>query len=382
MKKTLTFLFVSFLFIGFASQSNAIEVYKKGDTVLNLGFKGQLWFQSVEDAAPNGTNRSTDFAVKQFRLYTGGQVTQLVKFGGNIDFNDFGDVDGKKGSVSATLTDGWIGFNFAPEFQVMAGKFRAPFSRWALTDSYTGYPVPHSPFAAPASFVTNAGSYRQIGLTAWGMIGNKFRYNIGVADREPTGLGGENDPKDRLQYLFRVEFSPIGEDKAYVHSGQWLGKKKELVTLGAGYTTKKYDRIVGAGEDVRTYNAWTVDAYAEFPLPGGSAITGEAAYYLYDKDTPSNPKIKAYYIQAGYLISGKIGPGQLQPVARFEEYKPDGADNDTKSWALGLNYYLKGHDAKVMLEYLKVDNQKNASIYSGSAGKDRDAITLAIQFQI
>ncbi len=378
MRKIVTFLLVFSLFINFVTQTNA-QIYKKDDVVLNFGFKGQLWIQSVKDAAPKG--RSIDFAVKQLRLYTTGQVTKLVRFGAIMDYNDIGNVDGKEVTSRFTLTDGWIGFYFAPEFQLMVGKFRAPFSRLSLTDTYTGFPFPRSPFSAPGGLVTYTGDYRQIGLTAWGIIGNKLRYNIGVSDREPLGLGGENDPKDTPQYLLRVEFSPIGEDKAYVHVDQYLGKK-ELVTLGVGYTTKRYDIIKGASENVCTYKAFTVDAYAEIPFIGGSAIIGEAAYFLYDKGTSQDPKIRSYFIQAGYLLPGKIGPGQIQLTARLEEYKPDGIDNNTKSWALGLNYYLKGHDAKVMLEYLKVDNQRNASIYSGQPGKGRDAITLLVQFQI
>ncbi len=390
MKKLYKAIFILYLFTGFFFQLIAIEIYKKEETALNLGFKNMFWIQSVEDAAPDTTKMSTDFAVKQFRLYTGGQVTQYLKFGGILDFNDIGDVDGKEGSAKFTLTDAWMNFYLMPEFQIMIGKFRAPFSRWALTDAYTAFPLPHSPFASLPSFVTHTGDYRQIGVTLWGIIKDKFRYNIGVSDKEPKALldekeplgpQGESDPQDRPQYLLRAEFSPIGEDKGYVHLDQWLGKKK-LFTLGIGYTEKKYDAEKGEGKDVRTYNAFTVDAYAEFPLPDGSAIIGEAAYFLYDKDTKENPKIESYFIQAGYLLPIKIGVGQFQVTMRFEEVDPDGDKNNGSSFAFGINYYLKGHDAKIMIEYLKVDNEKEAKIYSGLEGKDRDAITFLFQFQI
>lgn len=380
MKKVQIFFFVALLSTEFAFQTHAIEVFQKDDVSLKMGIKGQIWAQSVEDAAPSGEDWSKDFAIKQIRIYANGSVMNGLKFGANFDFNNNGFVDGKQGSADTSLTDGFLSFDSVPAFQVMVGKYRTPFSRYALTDSYTSYPLPHAPFAADAKLVSGAGGYRMNGLTAWGMIGSKLRYNFGVADGTPEGLNGENDLKDSLQYLARAEFSPIGEDIGYVHVNQWLGKKK-IVTVGAGYTTKKYDRLTGASVDDVTYKAWTVDGYAELPLAEGSAITAEAAYYLYDKDTPTDPKSKAYFVQAGYLLPGRLC-GQLQPVVKFERIERDGVDNDTSSWAGGFNYYLKDHNAKVMVEYLTVNNQQNASTFSGTAGKDRDAITLVLSFGI
>lgn len=381
MKSYLTFMFVAVLSTGIASQTHAVEVFQKDEVRLNMGFKGQIWGQAVEDSAPNGEDWSKDFAIKQIRIYAGGTLMEGVKFGTNIDFNNVGFVDGKKGSADSSLTDGFLAFDAVPAFQVMVGKFRAPFSRYALTDSYTSYPLPHAPFAADAKLASGAGGYRMAGLAVWGMLGSKFRYNLGVADGPPEGLNGENDLKDSLQYLARVEVSPIGEDKGYVHVNQWLGKKK-IVTIGAGYTAKRYDRLTGAAVDDVTYKAWTVDGYAEFPLAAESAITAEAAYYLYDRDTPLDPEIKAYFVQTGLLLPGSLGPGKLQPVVKVEQIKKDGVDNDTSSWAGGFNYYLKDHNAKVMVEYLRVNNEQNASTFSGTAGKDRDAVTLVLSFGI
>jgi hypothetical protein len=381
MKRSSIFFFVAVLLIGFAFHAQAVEVFQRDDVRLNMGIKGQIWSQAVEDAAPSGEDWSKDFSIKQVRIYTSGAIMNGLKFGANFDFNNSGFVDGKKGASDTSLTDGFLSFDSVTAFQVLVGKYRAAFSRYALTDSYTAYPFPHAPFAADAKLASGAGGYRMTGLTAWGMLGRKFRYNLALADGTPEGLNGENDSKDSLQYLSRVEFFPLGEDKGYVHANQWLGKKK-LVTIGAGYTTKRYDRVTGATVDNVTYKAWTVDGYAELPLPSESAITGEAAYYNYDKDTPTNPGSKAYFVQAGYLLPGQLGPGKLQSVARFEEIRRDGIENNTSSWAGGINYYLKDHNAKVMVEYLSVNNQNNANTFSGTAGKDRDAVTLVLSFGI
>jgi hypothetical protein len=379
MKKLLLFLPVVMIFTAIANEAQAIEVYKQGEVTLDVGVLGQIWAQSVQDAAPSGEDWSKDFAVKQLRLNAKGSITDWLKFGVNNDLNDFGDVDGKKGAAESTLTDAFLTFGAGTGFKLNAGKFRAPFSRYSLNDSYTTYPLPHAPFAADSKLASGAAGYRMIGAAGWGLIANTVRYNLAVADGTPSGLNGENDSRDSLQYIARAEVNLAGEDKSYVHAQEWLGEKT-LVTLGAGYTTKRYDRQVGTGFSDATYSAWTADVFAELPMAEGSAITAESGYYHYDKDTLSNPKSKAWYVQAGFILPGEMGPGRLQPVGRYEQIDRDGADTDTTSWAAGLNYYLKGHNAKVMLEYLVVNNENNADTFGATAGQDRDAVTLVFSF--
>ena len=318
MKKLFLFLLL-FVIAGPASVSlAAVGVYKEGDVSLDVDVQGQIWGQTVQDAAPSGSDWSKDFAVKQLRLNAKGSITDWLKFGVNNDFNDFGEVDGKKGAAESTLTDAFLTFDSGPGFKLNAGKFRAPFSRYAVNDSYTTYPLPHAPFAADSKLASGSPAYRMTGAAGWGIIADRVRYNLAIADGTPAGLNGENDSRDSLHYIARAEVNLVGEDKNYVHTNEWIGEKR-LVTAGAGYTTKRYDRQVGVGFSDATYSAWTVDVFAELPLAGGSAVTAETAYYDYDKDTAANPRSKAWYVQAGFLFPGKLGPGRLQPVGKYEK---------------------------------------------------------------
>ncbi|MDA8326123.1 MAG: porin [Nitrospiraceae bacterium] len=128
-----------------------------------------------------------------------------------------------------------------------------------------------------------------------------------------------------------------------------------------------------------------MDEYSEYPVGKGSIAT-EAAYFDYNTDTPLNPRIKAWYAQAGYLLPGKIGPGRLQPAIRYDTCKPDDNDTATKAWSAGLNYYIKGHNVAIQIEYLNISNEANASqnlgIFSGIKGKDTDAITVQLSLII
>ncbi|MEJ2683174.1 MAG: porin [Candidatus Sulfobium sp.] len=342
MRRFFFLLVFSVIVLGLTAQAYAIQVYNQNDTKVSLGFKTKIWFQSIEDAAPNGHARSNDFSLRQGRFYLKGQYTKTIKFGANFDWNNIA------------------------------------FSRYSLTPSYTAFLFPHHPFSANGKLLTESGDYRQLGVTAWGFFGKRFRYNVGVASGVPKALSGGNDSSDSLLYSARAEYTVLGLDKkGYLHGNEWVGKRGKLLTFGAGYLSKRYDMSPDTVTHNVTYSAWTADSYFEYPVGEGS-IAAEAAYYDYDQDTPENPKIKAWYAQMGYLIPGRIGPGQLEPGFRYDSYKPDGDQTGTTAWSVGLNYYIKGNNAKVQIEYMNVNNDAHAKLFSGANGKDTDALTVQL----
>jgi len=57
-----------------------------------------------------------------------------------------------------------------------------------------------------------------------------------------------------------------------------------------------------------------------------------------------------FYLQAGYYLGTPIGVGNFQPYFRYEMVSVK-QKSDTNFLSGGLNYYLKGHNAKVSLDY-------------------------------
>lgn len=383
-KRVFSLLLFSVLLAGIARPAYAIEVYRQGGKEVSLGLKMKLWYQSIQDAAPNGMDRSNDFALKAGALYLKGRYNKTVAFGSEFDWLNLGTVDGVEHSSATTAVhNAWVGFNFMPQLNFMTGKYRAAFSRYSLTSSATAYLFPHNPFSAGAGLVSSGKDYRQTGVTVWGFLWKRFRYDAGVASGVPAALKG-NDSSGSLQYLFRAEYTPLGIDKGYFHKNEWLGEKGKFLTLGAGFIARKYNTAKNAFDNA-TYSAWTVDEYSEYPVGGGSLDT-EAAYYYYNFDDPANPNVQAWYAQAGYLLPGRLGPGRLQPAVRFDTFRPKGHDTATKAWSAGLNYYIKGHNVEVQIEYLNISNEANASqnlaVFSGIKGKDADAVTVQLSFVI
>jgi len=359
-----------------------LEISK--ETFADFGVKGLLWTQLSEDAAPDGESYSLDFPLRQARIYMSGQITSLekfiVKFGTNFDFG-VGKWDGGIKTHDGLVRDFFVNPDFMHEFKVQVGLYRISFSRQALTDTYQFIQV-HGPFTAGGNQATT-GDYRHLGLTAWGnMAGGLVQYRLGVYDGDlRTSQMIENDLKDSPQLVARLSVSLLKDkEKGYVYPQTYFGKKK-VATLGFGYTFKKYDSAPKEKIAETTYNAFTVDGFAEYPIASG-ALTGEAAYFNYDRGDVENPKTKALYIMAGYLLPWKIGPGQPGLAARYEYSNRDGTitgGDDYKALALGLNYYIQGHNAKGMLEYQKKDYDAEGN--KPRTDKDYSDLTLQLQVQ-
>ena len=91
-------------------------------------------------------------------------------------------------------------------------------------------------------------------------------------------------------------------------------------------------------------------------VSGPFELWGEYLNVRFEPDSKiPKPRFTAggWYGQASYFVV----PKRLQIVVKYETFDPsDQQDaNDTKTTTLGLNYYIKGHDLKLMLDYLRTD---------------------------
>lgn len=386
-RRILLVLLFSALSVGMATQAWAIVAYNRGGKELKLGLRALIWYQAIQAAAPNGST-SNGFALRQARIYMAGRYSKTISFGTHFDWNKVGSVDGKtSSSASTSLTDAFLGFNFMPQLKFMTGQYRIAFSRYSLTATTSAHLFPHNPFAASPALLTSTGNFRQTGVTAWGFLGKRLRYNLGIASGLPQTFKTGSDSSDSLLYSARAEYTLLGLAKeGYLHKNEWNGKRGKFATVGAGFLTKKYSTTAAAPFHNATYSAWTMDEYSEYPIAGGSIAT-EAAYYYYNFDNRLDPNVQSWFAQAGYLLPGKIGPGRLEPGVRYDTYRLEGvAGATTKVWTAGLNYYIYGNNVKWSLEWLNISNgagaSQNLAVFSGIKGKDTNAVTVQLQFMI
>ncbi|QWK12906.1 MAG: OprO/OprP family phosphate-selective porin [Aquificota bacterium] len=352
------------------------------NTFANTGLKLQIWAQRLGKTTPGGKDY-TDFSINNARIYFSGQVNKFVQFGANLDFAIGNNAQGRtnhSGTASTRVNDAFINLKLMDEFQVMAGLYRLPFSRAALTDSYSyyiptgyGYSVRGNMFTPFTIGSAVQNGYRDAGLTFWGNImDGLIKYQIGVFDGRWDHVSGALGTKDNLAFAGRIQFTPtmlgFKGEKGFTLADTYLGKQNVL-SIGLGYNTQKWDN--GAG-DSATGKAWTVDAMWEQKF--GDIVPNLQLGYQDRKDMPAGTispiakaKDRAYYVQGQLLYDQVVGVGKPALAIRYEKQDDRTASNlDTNRVGVFLNYYIKGQDAKIQfgadvvsLKNKNVDNRKN-----------------------
>jgi hypothetical protein len=261
--------------------------------------------------------------------------------------------------------DLWITLNLHEAFKIQVGRMYVPLTRNYGTTSTKAMLTMDLPFLQGGSrggifYASKVG--RDDSVTLWGNpMDGHLQYRFMMSE----GVEGDNNPEDNLRFAGRLALSLLEPETGWFNKGTYLGKKKVL-SLGLGFQSQE-DLILGGveGEDNQV---WTADVFFDHPV-GAGAVTFEAAYIDIEDCTETQPQAYTdltagddatnWYFNVGYLIPGNIGPGSIQPYLRYETVDVD-EKHATDFFSGGLNYYLKGHNAKFTADYMHVDPDNSA----------------------
>ncbi|MBW2108322.1 MAG: porin [Deltaproteobacteria bacterium] len=364
-----------------------IDEHTKGE----IGIWMQTWYQWVEDGKSTTSTwkdqNLNDFILRRAYLYLKGQVTDHVHFFTHIASDKVGQdgLDNPSYGLGSGVAwrDLWVTFDLSDSFKLQMGRMYVPLTRNYGTTSTKCMLTMDLPFLQGGSrggifYAQKVG--RDDGITLWGNpLDGLIQYRLMISE----GVEGDNNPDDTLRFAGRVSVSLLDPETGWFNKGTYLGKKKVL-SVGLGIDSQK-DLTLGSLADQDNF-VWTVDAFFDYPV-GEGAVSAEAAYINIENGTQTQPQgytslsagddAKNWYINAGYLFPGTIGPGRLQPYVRYETVDVDERDSsidyETDFWSGGVNYYLKGHNAKLTADYMHVDQDTPTS-----TRKDRDIFTFQI----
>lgn len=344
-------------------------------TKMEIGFWGQGWYQFVEHGKPAGN--LNEFMARRVYLYVKGQVTPSFEFFTHIASDRLGqeglDVPALGLGSGVAFRDLWITYKLNDAVKIQVGRMYVPLTRSFGTTSTkalltTDLPNLQGGIRGNIFFASKVG--RDDGITVWG---NPFDGRIQYRYMLSEGVEDGNNPGDSLRSSGRVAINLLEPEKDWFNQGTYLGTKNVLA-LGFGYDIQRDLTLNGvAGQD---NSVWTADVFLDHPVNAG-AITVEAAYINIENSTESHnsSQLRAgddasnYYIQTGYLFSAPAGSGRFQPYVRHEKIDVDGK-GATDFASVGANYYIKGHNAKLSLDYTHVDHR-----YGQRA---QDVVTLQI----
>ncbi len=389
MWKSVTGGILSTALLTSASFVNAQTEFKLGDdSGVTVGFGIRTSYTSTEKGAANGINRSNDFAVDQARLFLSGHYGKIVKGTFNVEGTAS---TAQNGGDQFRLLDAIVQFEFAPEFNIWMGRMLPP------QDRANGY----GPFfALPWSYPGTVSGYPQIsngrdnGALVWGkLFGGKMTYSFGVFEGH-NKLAGYSGVSDKLALSGRLVAHLWDPEPAPAHlAGGWFGGSKDLLSIGLG----AYSQTDGVGSAARPgkLGIWNLDMLMEKKLSIG-VPTLELAYYKYNLDAvdcnsgepgapacpaaPANANSggmadgKAFLAGVGFLFPQKVGWGQFQPYVRYQKFDRSLSNTVAKTTDFGLNYIIKGPNAKISAQYTKMEDTRLAV-----AARERNQFTLGVQ---
>jgi len=325
-----------------------------------IGAWTQVWYQYVEHGKKDGGDLN-DFMARRFYLYLKGDITPYLSFFTHIAADRVGQEGLDSPSVGLgsgiAIRDLWITLKLHEALKIQMGRMYVPLTRNYGTTSTkcmltTDLPFLQGGVRGSIFYASKVG--RDDSVTIWGNpLDGLLQYRFMVSE----GVENDNNPDDNLRFVGRVAVNLLEPEKGWFNKGTYLGKKKVL-SLGFGYDTQN-DLTLNGRED-QDNRVWTADVFFDHPL-GCGALTAEAAYIDIQNCTQTHnfselaagDDAKNWYIQSGYLLPGKIGPGRLQPYVKYEAVDVDDKD-DTEFITAGLNYFVKGHNAKVSMDYTYV----------------------------
>lgn len=352
--------------------------------LMKLDYKGQFQLDWRDTGAGSDSDDDTmEFNFRRNRIALMGAYGKLglyvqTEYTEDVNIGPFSVSDGSGNNFQ--MLDAQIRYKFNNAFQVRAGKFKYNFTRENLEAC-------EAPLSLDRSVLIRAPyvSTRDKGVAVFGnLFENMFQYRLDV-------MNGRNDsasaPDSNFRYTARAHVTLLDPEKGYGYKGTYRGKKKVL-TIGAAYS---FEEDVAYADTVNEldavdYKAWTADLFFEYPIEDVGTFTVSTAYVDYDLDDGyqgANPDSGVIGLagekNGGYTKVAYMLPNTpLQFFVRAENWSfaslDSVIDQEVDWYGGGFNYYFRGQNLKMTLEYSTVEyDEETATV------EDFDSLTAQIQ---
>jgi phosphate-selective porin len=319
-----------------------------GEVSLKLGGLIQAQFDEGDRGDARFTNGDNRFYLRRARLNATGTFLEEFDFRFEMDLaGSLGNTSGYRGQ----LTDGYINWTRYAAANVRVGQFKTPFGFEQLYGDPRLLTIERS--MANDRLTLN----RQIGVQLGGdLLDKRLSYAVGTFNG--NGVNTNANDNNKLDAVGRVSGIPwrgeLGGEKASWSIGVdgFSADDTSLALtsdLGIDSTPTTSDR-----DGIFTGKRHGVGVDSQF-VSGPFELWAE---YLRTRFEPANhiPSAKSQAV-GGYLQASLfLVPKKFQIVVKQETFDPnDDIDkNQTDTTTLGLNYYIHGHDLKLMADYLRV----------------------------
>jgi len=350
MRPTLPVLLALCLGLPAVTGAQTLGVIKPAGKEPTLTFGGLLQVQL--DVGDRGDSRFANdndrFYLRRARFNATGRF--LEEFDFRLELDLAGSLS-NTASLRAQMTDGFINWNRYPGANVRAGQFKTPFGFEQLFGDPRLLTIERS--LANDRLALN----RQIGVQVGGdLLEKRLSYALGAFNGNSVNNNFNDD--DRFLTVGRLSGVPwqgkIGSASAsWAVGGNGFSAKDAnvpLSDLGLDSTPSTPDRDGIFSGERRGLGVDTQLQAGPFEL---------WAEYLSVRFEPDSRLPRSSFDSDGGYVQGTyfILPNRLQAVLKYETFDPNSRrdDDETDTATLGATVYLKGHDLKLMLNYLRTE---------------------------
>ncbi len=364
--------------------------FKIGDDAsVSMGIGLRTSYTSTQNGAPNGTSNSNGFAVENARLFTSAQYGKVIK--ATMNFN--ASPSGSTGTPdNLRLMDGIAQFEFNDAFKIWMGRMLPPSERANLygpfyTSAWSYPGIASVGYGGTLSIIAG----RDDGAMVWGnLFDNKLTYSAGIFNGH-NRVAGLSNQSNRNLYAGRLEYNFWDAEGGYYRNATYLGAKN-IFALGA--SVQSQSNGVGSAAAAGNLKVYDFDLLIEKKLEGGIVPTFEAMYQKTDlgavdcgSGETGAPGCLGATGSVGGMVAGKtylgtvavlfpqfVGWGQFQPFVRYQKQKRDITATTNKGIDFGVNYLIKGFNAKVSAVYSNFEDTRLAA-----AVRKTDQFVLGVQ---
>jgi hypothetical protein len=316
-------------------------------------------FQGTNPKHLDGVSMDTAY----MELHAGGKIHKNISVTLNLNGNGL--------AGTAGIEDAIIGFDISDPFHIWLGQLLVPVDRANFSGPFFMIPWYYPGFLTVGGTTVVAAplegpSGRNTGGAIWGNDPDgKIKYALGVF-LPPN-------PTTNPLFSARLSTAIIGKETGYFGNESFFGDQ-DIVTIGVGAQYKK-DGSVGpspmpaapgmmaAPGPTDNYGEINADALAEFKYGGGGWVSIDGAYYHFWGDY--NP-VKDFFYVTGAIASPKVGPGNIQPMVRYQL----GTGDNPKAWTIDaqVGYLIMGPAMRVSAGYQHTDIGNGAEANLVQAG--------------
>jgi phosphate-selective porin len=319
------------------------------EPTLTLGGLLQVQAETGDRVDTRWTNDNDRFLLRRARLNAAGKF--LEEFDFRLELDLAGSLSNTSG-LRAQMTDGYITWNRHPAANIRVGQFKTAFGYEQL------YSDPRLLTAERSLMNDRLTLSRQLGAQVGGdLFEKRLSYAVGLFNGNSANNNFNDDDR----------FVQVGRLSGVLWQGKLGGKSASWSLGGNGFTTRD-SNVALSGEFGFDSTPATADrdgifagdrrgAGLDSQLLIGPFILWVEALQVRFEPAAGFPRreIEADggYVQGAYMVL----PNRLQLVARYETFDPrqDVDDNEVDTATLGANWYLKGDDLKLVLNYLRSD---------------------------